>query len=221
MDFVAALVALLVSLPAYYQDKETSAERAARMQVVAVAIADAAQTATCSGRYEATSCKAIWPGSDQELALLLVTKGWWESRFAKHVQAGQCGPRECDAYRDRAGKIVHRSASYWQVQASSLLPPAQWRKTVGLDLAATRRAAWAAARIASGARGRCTAIGGSWEYGTISAYASGYTCAWRGAPRRVAFLRRLRVQFGRILSQQAVRPAKATGQAVKLAPAQL
>lgn len=204
--FLAALIALLTTLPSYYQDKEEPAERTERLTVIAKAIADVAAEATCSGAYATESCSRLWPGTEQDLVIFLVTKGFWESRFAKHVQAGKCGPRECDAYKDYyTGKIVHRSASYFQVQSNGLVPTKEWRTLTGLDYAPTRRAAWAAAKVASAGRKRCASSGASWEFTTMSAYASGYTCSWHGAYRRVKFYTKLKAKF-RDLRDQAEKP---------------
>lgn len=208
--FVVALATLLTGLPAYYTDHETPEVRSARMTtVVAPAIDDVASEATCSGPYSAEKCQRLWPGSKKDLALLLVTKGFWESRFAVHVQAGKCGPRECDAYKDRrTGRIVHRAAGYFQVQANGLVPPKEWSTLTGLDYAATRRGAWAAAKVASAARKRCSRAAASWEMVTISAYARGNTCYWGGAFVRVKFLNKMRGQFKLIRERLAVEPAE-------------
>lgn len=203
--FTAALATILIGLPAFYSDAEEPSARETRMStVVAPALVDVASEATCSDAYATPECKKLWPGTKTDLAMMLLTKGFWESRFALHVQAGKCGPRECDAYKDhRTNRIIHRSASYFQVQATGLVPVTEWRTLTGLDYDATRRAAWAAAKVASASRNRCARAAGSWEFVTVSAYASGKRCSWRGAHRRVAWFTRMKAKF------QAEKAAKA------------
>lgn len=214
--FTATLAALLVGLPAFYRDVETPEEREMRMvTVVAPALVDVASEATCSGAYATVECKKLWPGTKLDLVLMLVTKGWWESRFAVHVQAGKCGPRECDAYKDHyTKKIVHRAASYFQVQATGLVPMKEWRTLTGLDYEPTRRAAWAAAKVASASRNRCARSPGSWEFVTVSAYASGRSCSWRGAHQRVRWFGLTKARFQTLLLEAEKapegRPAKET-----------
>lgn len=193
MDMTATIAAILLSLTPFYKDARTEEpdERSARMLVVAQAINDAANRAACTGAYATEECSKIWHRGPRQLAGLLITQGYWESRFALHVQQGRCGPTECDAEKLRDGRIVHRARSYWQIQATGLVPGSEWRTLNGTDLEATSRAAWAAAKVLSAAERRCGRRAANWAVGTVSGYAGGISCSWSGAGRRVAFFNRL------------------------------
>lgn len=185
------IFAVLMGLPPWHGDAKEDG-REARMEVVASAIDAAASRAVCDGAGD--DCERVWPLGKAELAAMLVTLGWWESRYARHVQLGKCGRAECDPVRLRGGRVVHRARSYWQIQASFAVPVGEWRGIAGDDgLATTERAAWAAARVVARSYGRCRARGArhGWEVGVVSGYAGATTCGWSGAGRRVAFYRRI------------------------------
>jgi hypothetical protein len=185
MNFAQYLLLVLLSLPGAYHDKETWDERVERMTVVADAVDEVASRATCSERYNDPSCEKVWPRSKKELALLLVTKAWWESRFALNVHEGNCRDFECDAYKTRSGRIIHRARTLWQIQMTGLVKRTEWDSMVGTDFESTRMAAWVATRIMSNAMNRCRTI-----YGTISSYALN-RCEWSGAGVRYSFWKKL------------------------------
>jgi len=146
------------------------------MRTIATAVAHASHRATCTDAYDDPRCEPIWHGSSRKLAAMLVTKGWWESRFVSNVHAGQCKDYECDATKTRWG-IVHRARSPWQIQRTSY-SEALWDDMLGDDLEPTRNAAWVAAKILSTGRNKCRS-----DYGTLSWYGV-QRCEWSGAKNR-------------------------------------
>lgn len=162
------------------------------MEVVAAGEASAVDEATCTGSWaQAEWCKPIWPATQKmELAALLTTLGWWESRFSERVHKGRCAPYECDATKLPNGVVIHRARSPWQIQWSPLVRE-DWPYMTNDSPLATFHAARAAVKVLASQRGGCGRYG-DWVYGTISGYATGgRLCAWGGARNRTAFYRRL------------------------------
>lgn len=176
------ILAMLMVFPPCYRDKNEP-NRSERMATIASAIDDATARATCSEPFDVPDCSPMWSRSQRELAAMLVTKGWWESRFASNVHAGRCGPEECDAIRYN-GIIVHRARSPWQLQRTSFTVD-EWSKMVGTDIEATRHAAFAASKILSEGMVRCKTV-----QGALSWYGAG-RCMWSGSARRHRTFRKL------------------------------
>jgi hypothetical protein len=180
---LAAMKALPLLVYPKGMDPETAEQRDARFEVIATAIDKVSSMAVCEGRSE--SCRRVWQGSKQELAAMLVMKGWAESKFMFRVHQDKCHDDECDAHK-HGNSIVHRSKSLWQVQASRAVPASEWITIGGTDLESTKRAAWAASKILAAARGRCSpGAARGWEMPTISGYATGFSCRWSKAPKRL------------------------------------
>ena len=183
-----AILAVALTLPAYSGDQETPNQRLERVSVIARAVDKASAKATCAHKLPEGSprCRRVWPGSQRELAALLLTQAWHESRLAEHVHADRCGPLECDR---------GFAKSLWQVHASGNLPKARWLTIGGTDQESTDRAAKAATRYLAGARARCGRMtrgtGADWAAYTIAGYATGNECTWKGAKGRAATMRRL------------------------------
>ena len=173
--FKWALLALNTLPPAYVDKHEVGRE--ARMGTIAGAVTEVAERASCSGAYAGTGCVRIWNGTSQELVALLLTKGWWESRVAKHVHEGRCKPDECDAIVFK-GVVVQRARSPWQRQRTAYSAP-EWNTMVGTSYVATRAAAWAATKVLVEGRRRC----GGTSFGTLSWYGR-QRCVWDGALNR-------------------------------------
>jgi hypothetical protein len=180
-----AILTVLLGLRPHSTDTETPAERAARMEVVARAIDYASARATCSGPWTEVECSPIYRGSRLELASLLLALGIEESGFAERIHKNRCAPTECDAHRLRDGRVVHRSRSVWQVQHNQAIA-AEWENATGTSTWQTFDAAWAATVVLSGSRLRCGSVTGA-----VSGYAGSPSCAWSGAPRRVALANRM------------------------------
>lgn len=175
MKLTATILSMLLSLPPAYTDVEEEG-REQRMQVVAAAIAHASTRAACVEPYDDPRCKPIWHRSEVELGALLVTKGWWESRFALNVHEGKCKPYECDAHEWR-GTIVHRARSPWQFQRTSYSEDL-WDVSVGTDFESTRNAAWVATRVLATGMDHCKNA-----YGALSWYAV-HRCDWSKTTNR-------------------------------------
>jgi hypothetical protein len=162
------ILALLMALPAHRLDREPGEVREERMRVVAEAI-------------EAAVIEAEHP-EPKELALLLVTTAFFESGLALHVHEGRCNVR--------AGECDHgRAKGLWQLHQSPMVPREDWRQLEGTDLESTRVGALYAARILAHYWGKCKT-----RAGALSGYATGKTCRWKGAPKRVAYADRLRAR---------------------------
>lgn len=153
MDIMISILTLLLAgLPAYSIDRESPAEREERMAVVAWSIAAATEEQVMLGR---------WPSARrEELAVMLVTLGWWESRFARHVHAGMCRAHECDHGLAR---------SPWQVHAGGPVSAELWGQMADDSRESTLAGARGAARLVVAARGAC----GSAVDGVIGTYMTG------------------------------------------------
>lgn len=152
--FIVVLTTILMSLPSFYEDKESSQEREDRMTVIATAITNTAFEATCSINTE--ECVPVFNGTNQELAIGLVTVGFWESRFAEHIHKNKCRRGgedkngvwhrgECDEILfGKDGKVLDkpqdllvgrryfRARSMWQVQYENLIKE-EWNRMIGKD----------------------------------------------------------------------------------------
>jgi hypothetical protein len=192
MNLLKALLFIALSLQPWYKDAKTEDpnDRAARYAVISHGVNHAVDQATCTGTYNQNPyCTPIWKGRREELAFLLLTQAYFESRFARNVHEGNCEPHQCDAYKDRHGKIRHRSTSIWQIQSTGkkgMVPLSVWTTLAGTDQASTNRAAFTAAKVLSSGYRSCRTIPGA-----ISRYAGVARCDWPGAKYRAAFYERL------------------------------
>lgn len=176
---------ILLSLEPSYSDKETWDERSARMELIATAIDDATSKATCSDKYDVPNCEKVWPKDKKSLGLLLVTKGFWESKFAKNVHDGKCRVYECDAYKVN-GKVRHKARSIWQIQKTGLVNKEEYAKMGTSSLESTTVSANVAVRHLVLGMNTCKTISG-----TIAVYGGAKSCFWKGAAPREAFYKKL------------------------------
>jgi hypothetical protein len=188
MDWYTHILALLLTLAPWHADRdEDPAARAERLSHVARGVAVAADLATCEGEWSTDpECTPAWPPARKtELLALLISQGWWESRYARHVHEGRCRTEigECDGGMAR---------SPWQIQRSALVPAEEWRQMDSADSASTEIAARASARILAVGRSRC----GSAE-GAIASYATGKSCRWSPAATRLRHARRIEADLTR------------------------
>lgn len=185
MNFLQYITLVLLSLQPSYGDMEPWNERTGRMEIVAKAIDEASSKATCSGSFDVAGCERKWPGSKKELALLLVTKGYWESRFAKNVHEGKCRVYECDAHKVN-GKVSHRARSPWQIQKTGLVTPNEYGNMKSSSQESTTLSAEVATRYLAIGMNKCKTIKGA-----ISIYGGANSCNWKGADGRYAFFKTL------------------------------
>jgi hypothetical protein len=197
----AILTVLLGLQPHQYDAEEPPAERAERMATIAKAIDYASSRVTCSGPWSEVECDRRYPGSQVELASLLLAIGHMESGFAGPIQDGRCRDHECDAYRRSDGTVAHRARSYWQVHRNSRLEEV-WDEMVGIEQWPTNNSAWAAAIVLAGHRYRCKTV-----LGALSGYAGVPSCDWDSAQERATFAKRLAVKLRQ--AQRAPAPALA------------
>lgn len=181
------LYLLMMGLPAHYGDPEEPDARSTRLRVIAEAVADVAEQATCSAAYKKESCVPLWPGASLDLGVLLVTQAYEESRLAKNVHEGQCRAYECDPIRvGFSGEIRHRARSLWQIHHIRPVED-EWDHMVGADYESTRFAAWAATKILSRGYRNCGTLSGA-----ISQYAGVGTCGWSQSKKRGKLVLKLR-----------------------------
>ena len=178
-----SLLAALLSLRPFHTDVETESERLARLTTISAAIAAAAVEATCEGAKPEATCTAVYPGNTRELAFLLVSQAYHETRLAKHVHEGRCRTHigECDS---------GRAIGLWQLQAGPHLPKDEWKTLAGTDFDATRRSAFEAARALGRGLNYCRSTRGA-----IALYATGRTCNWQHADARYASYRNLLARY--------------------------
>lgn len=185
MNLINYITTILLSLQPSYGDGESWEQRAERMGVIAQAIDDAASQATCTGKYETSNCEKTWSQDKKSLVLLLVTKGYWESKFAKNVHEGKCRKYECDAHTIN-GNLIHRARSPWQVQRTSLVTKDEYSIMNSSSLESTTMSAIVATRYLSLGMKKCKTIRGA-----ISFYSGSKTCNWVGAKEREQFFNSL------------------------------
>lgn len=176
---------ILLSLEPSYSDKETWEERSARMELIATAIDDASSRATCADKYDMPDCEKTWIKDKKTLGLLLVTKGFWESKFAQNVHDGKCRVYECDAYKVN-GKVRHKARSIWQIQKTGLVNKDEYAKMGSSSLESTTISANVAVRHLTLGMNKCKTISG-----TIAVYGGAKSCFWTGAAPREAFYKKI------------------------------
>ena len=179
------ILTVLLSLEPAYTDKETWDERVERMTTIASAIVEASSKATCQDSYDVVDCKKTWPGSKKSLALLLVTNGYWESKFAKNVHEGKCKSYECDAHEVN-GRVYHRARSPWQIQKTGLVTKDEYEKMSSSTLESTTISATVAAKHLSIGMNSCKTI-----VGAMSIYGGVKSCNWEGVKVRADFYKKL------------------------------
>lgn len=172
----------LLAVPVSKHDRDVAPEvKREQIEYVAHGIVSATQ-ATITARK--------WPGSERELAGLLITVARFESGLALYVHSGNCPrptkPTECDSGRARG---------IWQQQVSSTSSHEAWLALAGLNADSTRFAAHEAARALTRARWMCRSLehrGVNWVEMVFSAYAGRGCVGWfRGRNERVSSFRRL------------------------------
>lgn len=181
MNFVNYITTILLSLQPSYSDGENWEQRTERMTVIAQAIDDAASKSTCTDKYATVPCTKVWSSDKKSLVLLLVTKGYWESRFAKNVHEGKCRKYECDAYTVN-GNILHRARSPWQIQRTSLVTKEEYEKMNSSSLESTTLSAIVATRYLALGMNKCHTISGA-----MSIYGGAKTCNWDRVKERMQF----------------------------------
>jgi hypothetical protein len=185
MNFVTYITTILLGFQPIYGDNESWDQRVERMTIIAQAIDEASSKSTCSDKYNVPGCTPDWPADKKSLALLLVTTGYWESKFAKNVHEGKCKTYECDAYRVN-GNVRHRARSLWQIQKTPLVTMQEYSKMNSSSLESTTMSAIVATRHLSLGMKRCNTL-----VGAMSMYATSSTCGWRGAKIRNSFYEKI------------------------------
>ncbi len=187
--FKESLLAAALSFPSWHGDHESETDRVSRLTTIAQAIDDASLAAVCGRAEDAEngqqerSCIKLWQGDRKVLAHLLLTQAFFETRLALHVHEGNCRSHlgECDS-----GKAT----SLWQLQAGGHLSKEDWEKLAGTDLKATTLAAIEATRALGRGLNYCGSV-----QGAVSLYATGRTCGWSPAAKRVRFMKRIMARY--------------------------
>lgn len=120
-----------------------------------------------------------------ELAAMLITLGWFESKFAIRIAEGRCKPFECDRGRARGPFQIHRRAG---------MTDAEWDGLLGTNAEATLASTREAARRIRAARVRCRSLESrqDWAAGVFSSLAGrGCVGDFKGRAARTATFRKL------------------------------
>lgn len=205
MLFRETILALMLGLPAYQLDREEPRERRERLDVIAQAIADASRRATCTDQYASDSCQRRWPRESLDLAVLLVTQAYSESRLARNIHEGKCRSYECDPVRSAStGRVRHRARSLWQIHRIEPIET-EWESMQGTDLVSTTAAAWAAAKLLSRGYRACRSIAGA-----VTRYAGIDGCMWSEAQGRARMFEGLRLRAEKLNRNEPVEQARAS-----------
>ncbi len=122
MNFASAILAALLALPRHFSDAdEPSADRLARLAVVAESIGQACDVATCT--QQPPECVPLYHGR-VALAGAMISMAFFESTFSRHVHVGECLAHECDK-----GAAV----GLWQIHRRDTWDDATWEGMRGLD----------------------------------------------------------------------------------------
>jgi len=153
---VTASLGVMNTLEPWWDDrKEDPKERQDRFTQLTQAQWDVVDELTCTGSYanaddhqesDGPLCVVQFPGKKEHLVTMLMTAGFWESRFSRRIQAGDCKEGECDGGRAR---------SVYQVQNNGTFPSELWENAEGLDWDSTRSATKASALTLSAAYRAC------------------------------------------------------------------
>lgn len=183
------IFALLLSLPAYDDDKfqESLEERHNRLEMISIGIEQASKQSIC---HENSDQRFCWKKSQEELASLLISKGWSETKFSYHIHANKCHNDECDPiYATYINPITKQSIQYvrsfkartnWQLHKWIHMTDNEWNlMSEGITQDSTNISALVAARVLSFTVNRCGSIKGG-----IALYATGKSCKWSGATNR-------------------------------------
>ena len=100
MNLTTYLILAISSLPMFHED--VGDQFAAQKRDQAVLIADAIS-------HAAENTKG-WPGSKRELATLLLTVAWHETRLSLRIHDGRCKPFECDLFMDGTRRFYEQYA---------------------------------------------------------------------------------------------------------------
>ena len=175
VSLAAYILAAIQVLPTFHEDvgEVFAEEKRVQTSLIADAVSDVASNAQG------------WPGSSRELAALMLTVAWHETRFSLRIHEGRCRPYECDEGRARG---------LWQLHSHRSLPRERWLALAGVDATATHSSAEEAARALIRSRRMCLSKirGPDWVAPTLAAFA-GRGCGGRlpDAAARVKTFRHL------------------------------
>lgn len=185
MTFVEAIFAVLLTLPPPYVSTESQDAYRARMTTIAEAVD--VETKDVRG----------WNLGQTQLAAILLTIWWEESRFDPLVHAGEQHP----VWTSDKGK----SRCMGQVQASGLVPTPEWALLAGTDLTSTRRCAAATVRVFVAQFRRCVPGGQSASKASLARAIAAYGGrACRPEPWAMARARTVETLLRRLRSPPAV-----------------
>lgn len=158
MNLASAILVVLTSLPRHFSDADEPREdRIERLGIVANSIESAVNLATCTNQPR--ECLPLYHGRI-ELAGVLVSMGFMESTFARHVHAGECGPHECDK---------GRAVGLWQIHRRTAWDDSTWASMSGID--GTESSAVVVASLMATNIKECKSIAGA-----FGRYATGHGC---------------------------------------------
>lgn len=153
----AVIASMLESYKPWYEDvNEEPVARKARLLMLATAQVHAVDLMMCSGQYDTEECIKKFEADPRQLYALLLTAGWWETRYNSRIHAGRCNKDECDGGKARGVYQAHANGTY---------PKEIWNASQGDDwegtLAATQAAAYSFSSAWKGCKNRA-GIQGVW-----------------------------------------------------------
>lgn len=164
-------------------------EEVDRIEVLAESVSSAPNNIMCEDGVTDNDISydyrlSCWNGDPERLSWILYTLAELEGGLKKNVHEGNCGAGECDPiFKEENGYKVlvgHRARTLWQLHKTNFMTFDQWDDMVGSDLQSTTLAATIAGREISWFKSRCKT-----ESGALSIYATGKSCKWSRAPKRV------------------------------------
>ena len=191
MTLAQALKIIILGWPAFHGDVETEAQREARIEAVAVDIAEAAEEQPNRARV-----------LDAAAAAAVVAK--FETHFAEYVGGGRCreGRYRCDP--DENGNP--QSLTYWQLKrkackAAHELPDGSREQQ--------KAAAKCAVRLWFSARRRCAnapSAGSDTIAGAFSGYGGGIVCSLPSSAKRAESWRTTRAKLAALTRKENTTP---------------
>ena len=199
MILQAAILAILLDVPVADADRsELWENRAQRLNGISVATSRAAYRATCSPlRWDADEeCSPIAedpiPVAADSMAVIV-----HESQLQRHIQAGECGPKECDPVLcvvNRHWSICHLARGIPQLHRKKGWSDEYWKGLAGLSQGSVDAQMWEATALLQADLAYCASLEGA-----FARYAKGHGCKWKGAAERAGLAREFTVRLRQLV----------------------
>ena len=193
MILQAAILAILLDQRVADSDRnELWANRAQRLEGIAVGVTHAAFHATCRDAWNNDHCA---PVADDPIPVAASTMAniEAESHLARRVQIGECLPKECGPKWKRVnGKLVlvHLVRGLPQLHRQTGWSDWYWDRMIGLEQTDVDASLWEATFLFSRDLAYCASLEGA-----FARYAKGKSCKWKGAAERAGMARQFTVRL--------------------------